>query len=95
MQVMTEKRQELRRRADVLKQYEVYGYQVAYYLLDNETLAAEAVSQAFIELLRDGRFFDQPNPLQKQQLKQILMKQSVTIKIAAMQEAVSKGHEAT
>ncbi|WP_028612525.1 hypothetical protein [Paenibacillus harenae] len=83
MKLTTVKRQELQRKADILKQYEVYGYQVAYYLLENETLAAEAVSQALIELMQDDQFFDQPQPLQKEKTKQTFMKQSLQIRIAA------------
>jgi|GEM_PF-3791188 len=35
------KKQELMQRAAVLRQYEVFGYQVAYFLLEDEALARE------------------------------------------------------
>ncbi|CAM4157708.1 hypothetical protein L1N85_08405 [Paenibacillus alkaliterrae] len=74
------KRQELLRKADVLKQYEVYGYQIAYYLLENETLAAEAATQALIELFKADEFFHQSPSLQKQITKQVFIKQSLSTK---------------
>ncbi|MGM0884923.1 MAG: hypothetical protein ACQEXQ_28260 [Bacillota bacterium] len=82
METTTIKRQELQRKADVLKQYEVYGYQVAYYLLENEQLAAQAATQALIELLQDEQFFNQPEACQKQRTKQVFMKQSLLAKMS-------------
>lgn len=82
MEFTTKKRQELQRKADVLKQYEVYGYQVAYYLLENEQLAAQAATQALIELSQDEQFFKQPEPCQKQRTKQVFMKQSLLVKLS-------------
>lgn len=82
MEMTTIKRQELQRKADVLKQYEVYSYQVAYYLLENEQLAAQAATQALIELLQDEQFFNQPEPCQKQRTKQVCMKQSLLAKMS-------------
>lgn len=65
--MVTPKKQELlRQRAVVLKQYEVFSYQVAYYLLEDETLAAQAASQALFELLQDEEFYYQNEYIQKQ-----------------------------
>ncbi|MCF2937817.1 hypothetical protein L1N85_05170 [Paenibacillus alkaliterrae] len=71
------KKQELQRKAAVLKQYEVYGYQVAYFLLENEALAAQAATEALSELLHNESFFHQPPPIQRQTAKQVVMKQSL------------------
>lgn len=79
----TIKSYELQRKADVLKQYEVYGYQVAYYLLENEQLAAQAATQALLELFQDEQFFNQPQSYQKQKTKQVFMKQSLRTKMSA------------
>lgn len=89
VEMTTIKRQELLRKADVLKQYEVYGYQVAYYLLENEILATQAATQALIELLKDEDFFHQPQPLQKKKTKQVFMKQSLLIKALVLQQTGS------
>lgn len=82
MEMTTTKRQELQRKAVILKQYEVYGYQVAYYLLENEQLATQAATQALLELLQDEQFFNQPETYQKQITKQVFMKQSLLAKMS-------------
>ena len=78
------RQQELQHKAAVLKQYEVYGYQVAYYVLGNEALAAQAAMQALKQLFQDEQFFEQPQPVQKQQTKRAVMKQSLLSKSAAL-----------
>ena len=70
----------IRQRADTLKQYETYGYQIAYYLLGNEDLAIQASVQALMELSRDEEIFRQPRPLQIQKAKQVFIKQSLLAK---------------
>ncbi|MDQ0115147.1 hypothetical protein [Paenibacillus harenae] len=86
VEITTIKREELLRKADVLRQYEIYGYQVAYYLLENETLATKATTQALIELLKDEDFFHQTESLQKQKTKQVFIKQSLLIKSLVLQQ---------
>ncbi|ANY70144.1 hypothetical protein BBD42_29315 [Paenibacillus sp. BIHB 4019] len=78
------RQQELQHKAAVLKQYEVYGYQVACYILEDEALAAQAVMQAFKQLFQDGLFFEQPQPVQKLQTKRAVMKHSLLSKSAAI-----------
>ncbi|MGG4146542.1 hypothetical protein ABEW34_25880 [Paenibacillus algorifonticola] len=78
------RQQELQHKAAVLKQYEVYGYQVACYVLEDEALAAQAVMQAFKQLFQEGPFFEQPQPVQKQQMKRVVMKQALLSKSAAL-----------
>ncbi|MFX3631282.1 MAG: hypothetical protein ACE3L7_13725 [Candidatus Pristimantibacillus sp.] len=79
------KRQEMLYRADVLKQYEVYGYQVAYYLLEDEALAIQAANLALVELFKDEEFFRQSQLLQKQKTKQMFTRQSLKIKSSVLQ----------
>lgn len=74
------KHQEVRRKADVLKQFEAYGYQVAYYLLEDEALAMQAATKALIELLNDDEFFRETLLHQKQKTKRIFIKHSLLIK---------------
>lgn len=76
---------ELQRKAAILKQHEVYAYQAAYYLLENEALAAKAATQALMALLQDESFFQQPQPLQQKKMKQAVMKQALLTKGADLQ----------
>lgn len=87
MKTMTMK-QELQRKASILKQHEVYAYQAAYYLLEDEALAAKAVTQALMALIQDGPFFLQPKPLQQKRIKQTVMKQALLTKAAALQPTI-------
>ncbi|MBH5317702.1 hypothetical protein I6N90_07790 [Paenibacillus sp. GSMTC-2017] len=71
---------EVKRKADVLKQYEGYGYQVAYYLLEDEALAMQAATKALIDLFKDNEFFDERHVYQKQKVKLVFMKHSLLTK---------------
>ncbi|MBP1933318.1 hypothetical protein [Ammoniphilus resinae] len=79
-----EKQQELLRKADVLKQYEVYGYRIAYYVLKNETLATKAATQALLELFYNDDFFHLPPFTQKHITKKVFMKQSLITKASVI-----------
>jgi len=83
------KKQELTHRAGVLRQYEVYSYQVSYFLLENEGLAKEAATMALAELLRDDDFFHHPPVLQQQMTKRACMKHSLRTKADSLQQIVS------
>jgi hypothetical protein len=67
----------------VLKQYEVYGYRIAYYLLGNESLATAAATRALAELYRMDEFFRLPDAYQRQTMKRIFMKHSLSARAAA------------
>ncbi|QHW29514.1 hypothetical protein GZH47_00800 [Paenibacillus rhizovicinus] len=71
---------EVLKKANVLKQFEVYGYQVAYYLLEDETLAEQAAVRALCELFRDHDFFCKSPHIQKQKTKQVFIKYSLLAK---------------
>jgi hypothetical protein len=70
----------LLQKANVLKKYEVYGYQISYYLLENEALAIEAATKALIEPINDDEFFHQTQSFQKQKTKQVFIKQRTCIR---------------
>ncbi|WP_204603932.1 hypothetical protein [Cohnella boryungensis] len=74
------KNQELLRKVIVLRQYENYGYQIAYYLLENEALAIKAATQALLELFKADKFFHQPLSFQKQLMKKVFIKHSLLTK---------------
>lgn len=87
MKTMTMK-EELQRKASILKQHEVYAYQAAYYLLENEALAAKAVTQALLAIIQDEPFFLQPKPLQQKRIKQTVMKEALLTKAAALRPTI-------
>lgn len=82
------KKHELQRKAEILKQYEGYSYQVAYYLLEDESLAMQAAAGALSQLLRDDAFFTDDPYDQKQKTKQASMKQSLLTKATNMRAAL-------
>ncbi|TLS49137.1 hypothetical protein FE782_27235 [Paenibacillus antri] len=70
-------------KADVLKQYEVYGYRIAMYLLGDEASAAEAAKDALAELYRTDAFFRQPSAQQMRTAKQAFMRHSLSTKASS------------
>ena len=79
------RKQELQRKAAILKRHEVYAYQAAYYLLEDESLASEAAAKALMVLSQDDLFFAQPEPLQQKAAKLAVMKQALATKAAVLQ----------
>lgn len=88
MKLSRECKQELHQKAAVLKQYEVYCYQIAYFILEKEALAIQAATQALIELVQDEQFFHQSQNVQRQMTKKAVMKQSLLTKAKALQSTV-------
>lgn len=82
------KKQELMQRATVLRQYEVFGYQIAYFMLEDEALAREAATGALAELLKDDAFYHHPCDIQRQLAKQLCMKYSLRAKANSLQQVV-------
>jgi len=76
---------ELQWKASILRQHEVYAYQAAYYLLEDEYLAAKAAKETLAALMYDEAFFVKAALLQQKQLKQMVMKQSLSAKALALQ----------
>jgi hypothetical protein len=72
------------KRADILKEYEVYGYQIAYFLLENEALAVQASTEALNELFKDHHFFHQTPSLQKQSVKQTFIKYALKTRVSVL-----------
>ena len=79
-------KKDMRQKTETLKQYEVYGYQIAYYLLENERLAMQASIQALMELINDEEFFRQPQPLQKLKAAKVFMRQSIQVRKCNLQK---------
>ncbi len=62
-----------------LRKYETYCYQVSYYMLEDEEMAVEAVSQAFIHLYQQETFFSLNEEEQRSYLKHNTIQQSLDI----------------
>ncbi len=77
---MAEKRQELLAKAEILRSYELAGYQTAYFLLENQTLAEQAALEALKELLNDPEFFLLSAAIQQQKAKQTFIRHALRTK---------------
>lgn len=70
----------LTERVETLKKLETYGYQIAFYLLQNEDLAIEAMKTALIELSMDDVFFRKSLAVQQQIMKRTSINKSIAVK---------------
>ncbi|MDQ8739082.1 hypothetical protein [Paenibacillus sp. LHD-38] len=85
MKQITITNRELLRKAAVLRQHEAYAYQASYYLLEDEPLAARAASDTLAALLQDDSFYILSLELQKQQVKRMVIKHALQIKVSVLQ----------
>lgn len=60
-----------RQKADILRIYERYCYQISMYLLKDEELSCEAVKTTFLQLAVDPIFFETSPSIQKAQIKRL------------------------
>jgi hypothetical protein len=67
--------------AEVLKEYELYCYRIAFYLLEREELAVLATKQALIELAHNECFFIGNNVERWKMAKKTTVKHSLTLGI--------------
>lgn len=70
----------------ILKQHEAYGYQIAYYLLQNEELALKASVCAIRELLGTERLYEEPPARQKKTIKDAFIRHALMVKGASMKQ---------
>ncbi|WP_138752089.1 hypothetical protein [Paenibacillus sinopodophylli] len=77
-------RSELIQRAEILKQHEDYAYQTAYYLLEDEALAARAATDALAEMMFEAVFFSQEQVLRQQLMKRKVIRKSLSAKAAVL-----------
>ncbi|MBM7566146.1 hypothetical protein [Paenibacillus sacheonensis] len=82
---------DLGNKANVLREFEVYGYQVAYYLLEDEALAEQAALRALSELFTDNEFFRTSTYIQKQKTKQVCIKHSLLTRSQYPDRAATHG----
>lgn len=64
----------------LLRKYELYCYQVAYYLLEKEEDAVEATVSSLLQLSQDNDFFVSPENSQRVKAKVISMKAALAVK---------------
>lgn len=67
----------MQNKANLLKQFEVYAYRVAYYLLNQDKAAAEAVKEALLELFNDEAFQCGDDIVRKQIIKRTVIRSSL------------------
>lgn len=66
---------------EALRALEIYGYQAAYYILQDQQLAVEATSAALIELaIGECRFTGESPERQRELMKRAIMKASLGVK---------------
>ncbi|WP_052487273.1 hypothetical protein [Gordoniibacillus kamchatkensis] len=65
--------------AVILKEYEGYCYQIAYYLLQRENSAADAAKKALLELARTPGFLTEPAAERRQRAKRAAIKHALTV----------------
>ncbi|MFD0716980.1 hypothetical protein [Paenibacillus sp. GCM10027626] len=74
---------DVRERARILRQYEIYCFQLSFYLLQDEQLSTRATMAALLELAFDPHFLKGNREIQKEEAKQIVIRSS----LRAMQDA--------
>lgn len=71
---------ELQLKIKVLRKYEFFCYQVAYYLLEKEEDAIQATVNSLLQLSQDNDFFVSPENSQRMKAKIISMKAALSVK---------------
>lgn len=74
----------LNRKIEILKRFEGYGYSIAYFILVNEQLAAEATKAALLEISKETDFFRDTLIAQQTKLKKVIMREALNVKISAL-----------
>ncbi len=64
----------------ILRKYESYCYQLAFFLLKDEEDGIQAASQTLIELSQDDEFFLASEMLQRRKVKSLTIKTSLMIR---------------
>ena len=76
-------------KVEVLRSFEVAGYQIAFYLLKDEELAAKSATDALLELYKNEEFFAQSCDLQRQTAKKMFIRKSIDcMKAASSRSAI-------
>lgn len=76
------KRMSFGEKAEVLKRYEVFSYQIAHYLLQQEDAARQAAECALLSLYQSGDFFTVPEANQAERVKQETIRHALLVRQA-------------
>ena len=68
------------RTIEALRKLETYGYQLAYYILQDEDLAIEATKMVLLVLAEVDEFYNMPVVAQRDLMKKSAIRQSMVIK---------------
>lgn len=68
------------RTIEALRKLETYGYQLAYYILQDEDLAIEATKMVLLVLAEVDEFYNMPVAAQRDLMKKSAIRQSMVIK---------------
>jgi hypothetical protein len=68
------------RTVEVLRRLETYGYQVAYYILQDEDLAMDATKIVLLALAQEDTLYNLPVAVQRDLMKKKIIKQSMLLK---------------
>lgn len=71
---------ELEKIATVLKEYELYCYRIAFYLLEKEEFAITATKQTLLELGRNQRFLSDTAEKRRAWAKRTAIKSSLKVR---------------
>ncbi|WP_438350867.1 hypothetical protein ACP8HI_09605 [Paenibacillus sp. FA6] len=65
---------------EALRRLETYGYQLAYYILQDEDLAMDATKMTLLALAQVDEFYNMPAAVQRDLMKKSAIRQSMVIK---------------
>lgn len=68
-----------RQKIDLLREQELYTYQIAYYILQNQTLAEEAAKTALIELSRENILLKEFSEELRKKVKRLTVQASLAL----------------
>lgn len=69
----------VRQKIDLLREHELYVYQIAYFILQNQQLAEEAAKRALIEISRTARLPEEPDNELRDRIKRLTVSASLAL----------------
>ncbi|MCR8633232.1 hypothetical protein [Paenibacillus radicis (ex Xue et al. 2023)] len=73
-------------KVDLLRQYESYCYQVAFYMLNDGDQAKRAVEQALLVLYKQNEWFHTPEIARKAKVKHAALQQALELRKNELRE---------
>lgn len=74
---------DLQTKVAILRQHEIYCYQICYYFIQDEQLSVQAACKALLKLAHDPDFFDASYEKQKKKVKFAAVHSTLSIKVIA------------